>query len=283
MADKNIYWSKTALTGGAAGALDSIDGTGLQDGEIAFVFVSGVLYTYRLDVDSAAAESSPSIIAPDTNAGDKRWILHTCVPVPQATGFTLSGGVTPKTLTVTGDATISTTPATAAQGAKADTALQNIVEDVTPQLGGNLDANKKAMLMNATLDDHEYEGLAVTGVAGENLAQGNVVYKKLNGGAWKWYKYDCNGTDKLILPRGIATAAINSGDSGVILVDGQMRDDTWSLSPSADTAVTVYASATAGGLTLTAPSTAGDEVVVVGFLVGGNTIQTAFGYAWIEK
>ncbi len=76
MADKRIFWSKTALTGGAAGALDSIDGTALQDGEVAHVFISDILYVYRLDVDSAAAESSPNIIAPDTNPGDKRWILQ---------------------------------------------------------------------------------------------------------------------------------------------------------------------------------------------------------------
>jgi hypothetical protein len=76
MADKNIYWSKTGLTGGAATDLDSIDGTGLQDGEIAHVWISNVLYIYLLDVDSGAAESSPAIIAPDTNAGDKRWILQ---------------------------------------------------------------------------------------------------------------------------------------------------------------------------------------------------------------
>jgi hypothetical protein len=76
MAYKNIYWSKTALTGGAAGALDSIDGTALQDGEVAHVWVAGVLYIYLLDVDSAAAEASPNVISPDTNAGDKRWILQ---------------------------------------------------------------------------------------------------------------------------------------------------------------------------------------------------------------
>jgi hypothetical protein len=76
MADKRIFWSKTGLTGGGATALDSIDGAGLQDGEIAHVFISDILYVYRLDVDSAAAEASPSIIAPATNAGDKRWILQ---------------------------------------------------------------------------------------------------------------------------------------------------------------------------------------------------------------
>ena len=75
MANK-IYWSKTALTGGAAGALDSIDGASLTDGHFAHVTVSGVLYIHKLDADSAAAESSPGVIAPDANAGDKRWVLQ---------------------------------------------------------------------------------------------------------------------------------------------------------------------------------------------------------------
>lgn len=100
MADKVIYWSKTALTGGAATALDSIDGTGLQDGEIAHVFISDILYVYRLDVDSAAAEASPSIIAPDTNAGDKRWILQYAAHLQKVADATLSG--TPVVLTAIG-------------------------------------------------------------------------------------------------------------------------------------------------------------------------------------
>lgn len=65
-----------ALTGGSTTSLDYIDGTGLADGDFAFVFVSGVLYHYILDDDSAAAESSPDVIAPDANAGNKRWILQ---------------------------------------------------------------------------------------------------------------------------------------------------------------------------------------------------------------
>ena len=100
MADKVIYWSKTALTGGAAGALDSIDGTALQDGEVAHVFISDILYIYRLDADSAAAEASPSIIAPDTNAGDKRWILQYASHVQKVADATLSGA--PVVLTLIG-------------------------------------------------------------------------------------------------------------------------------------------------------------------------------------
>ncbi len=73
-------YSATALTGGGAGALDLIDGAALVDGDTAVVFVGnnpGVMYYYVLDADNAGAESSPDIIAPDANGGDKRWVLAT--------------------------------------------------------------------------------------------------------------------------------------------------------------------------------------------------------------
>lgn len=63
-----------ALTGGAEGALDAIDGQNLFDGDTAIVINSAGAYFYHLDDDSGAAESSPATISPDTNAGDKRWI-----------------------------------------------------------------------------------------------------------------------------------------------------------------------------------------------------------------
>jgi hypothetical protein len=37
------------------------------------------------------------------------------------------------------------------------------------------------------------------------------------------------------------------------------------------------------GITLTAPSTSGDENYVVGFLVGGNTLLLKTGFTWIER
>jgi hypothetical protein len=70
-------YHKSALIGGGATALDSIDGASLVDGDRAFVMASNVFYAYLLDADSGAAESSPAIIAPDTNAGTKRWIRQT--------------------------------------------------------------------------------------------------------------------------------------------------------------------------------------------------------------
>jgi hypothetical protein len=75
MANK-IYYSKTTLIGGAATALDYIDGSLLVDGDFAYVTVAGIVYVYKLNASSGAAESSPWIISPDTNAGNKRWILQ---------------------------------------------------------------------------------------------------------------------------------------------------------------------------------------------------------------
>jgi len=76
-------YGATSLIGGGAGALDAIDGAGLADKDIAIVSIaldSTLIYT--LDADSAAAESSPAIIAMDANGGNKRWILN---------GFKLGG------------------------------------------------------------------------------------------------------------------------------------------------------------------------------------------------
>lgn len=70
----NIYGA-TSLTGGGAEALDVIDGTDLANGDVAMVVTTSETYHYTLDATSGAAENSPYIISPDTNAGTKRWIL----------------------------------------------------------------------------------------------------------------------------------------------------------------------------------------------------------------
>ena len=75
MATNTAYY-KQLITGGSGTALDGINGTSLKNLDPAFVTVSNVLYVYQLDSTSGAAESSPDVIAPDTNAGDKRWILQ---------------------------------------------------------------------------------------------------------------------------------------------------------------------------------------------------------------
>lgn len=75
MADEKKHTGHYALTGGGEGALDARDGALCSDGDKAFVITSSYLYVYQLDADSGLDEDSPKIIAPDSNAGTKRWIL----------------------------------------------------------------------------------------------------------------------------------------------------------------------------------------------------------------
>ncbi len=69
------FYGATGLIGGTAGKLDAIDGAILAEGDGAVVIIEGTHYQYFLDANSGASESSPDIIAPDSNPGDKRWTL----------------------------------------------------------------------------------------------------------------------------------------------------------------------------------------------------------------
>ena len=81
MADRMVFF-KTELTGGGATALDVVDGddrgdgNALQDGDAAIVMMSSYYYLYILDDNLGGVEDSPNVIVPDTNAGDKRWVLQ---------------------------------------------------------------------------------------------------------------------------------------------------------------------------------------------------------------
>lgn len=81
MASK-IYGA-TSLIGGVAGSVDNIDGAALADKDALLAAVKDdAIYFHALDADSAAAEASPAVITPDTNPGDKRWILNGVVRIP---------------------------------------------------------------------------------------------------------------------------------------------------------------------------------------------------------
>lgn len=69
------FYGATSLLGGISGSLDNIDGAVLADGDGAYVITSTTYYIYYLDASAGGGESSPGIISPDDNAGDKRWLL----------------------------------------------------------------------------------------------------------------------------------------------------------------------------------------------------------------
>ena len=71
-----FFYPYIALTGGGDGALDSLDGSLLKNGDAAYVVIPATkrTYIYTLDEDSGATDDGVNVIAPDANAGLKRWV-----------------------------------------------------------------------------------------------------------------------------------------------------------------------------------------------------------------
>ena len=139
--------------------------------------------------------------------------------------------------------------------------------------GGDLIQN---YLDSTPATDDTWGGSKMDGIAGEAIAQWDLVYNKNASGTNKWYKYDANGTDKLLCIGGLGiavTSADSDGSSFTIGIGtGVARNDGWSHTTNQDEGKGVYASGTPGAITLTAPSTAGDEVVIVGRVLEENVI-----------
>lgn len=131
----NKIYGFIALTGGGTGALDraEIDGDDLVDKDIAIGVVTDTLYAYILDADSAAAESSPNVISPDTNAGDKRWILIAKIKDANLGDYTHPNHSGDVTSVADGAQTIASSAVTLAK--MADLAANKIIARVTQSTG----------------------------------------------------------------------------------------------------------------------------------------------------
>lgn len=71
----NVY-GFYALTGGGTGAMDKLSYVGLNDGDLGLTWnPSGGIYVHYYSASSSAAESSPTVIKPDDNTGNGRWLI----------------------------------------------------------------------------------------------------------------------------------------------------------------------------------------------------------------
>ena len=121
---------------------------------------------------------------------------------------------------------------------------------------------KLIFLKQRTLDpspdsDHTGSGETITGTAGETLAAGELVYLKSDGKFWK-ADADAESTTKGVL--GVIMEALIADGTGSILINGFVRDDTWSWTVGS----TLYVSTTGGDFTETAPSGSSDCVRIAG-------------------
>ena len=131
--------------------------------------------------------------------------------------------------------------------------------------GVTLSASVDALTFPTTIAaDHSANGIVISSVAGENLAFGDLCYRKSDG---KYWKADANAASTM--PGAVmALETISAAASGSFLKIGFARDDSWSWTVGG----LIYASTDAGGLTQTAPSGSGDQVQVVGYAYSATVV-----------
>ena len=157
----------------------------------------------------------------------------------------------------------------------AGSGLANIVEDTTPQLGGDLDLNGHEILLDTTPGtDHTASGTKGTftnGNAGQ-VVFGDVCYMALDGHL-EFADADASTTMPGLY---MALETIAAAASGDWLIIGVARDDTWTWTIGPGVAGLIYVSltgTTTNTLTQTAPSTTGDQVQIVGTAISADSMM----------
>ena len=178
----------------------------------------------------------------------------------------------PYTYTSTDTETLLLTPANTAT-------LTNKTIDANAT--GNVVTTSKTTLRAGAdaISDDTYDGIVLSGWScGENVAQWDAVYLDDTSNEWMVADADSAGGWP---GRGIATAACTDGNPGVILVQGVVRNDAWDWAANGAT-LFLGDAGTGTTWTVTAPSTAGDCVQVIGFTINDDQVYFNFAGHYLE-
>jgi len=144
----------------------------------------------------------------------------------------------------------------------------DISTDTAPDLGGDLQVHGRRVIFEYPSADDSYSGLSVTGVAGETLAFGDVLF--YNTYDSRYWRGD-GDTASTVPVTAIAVAAVSTGNVGTYLIEGYVRDNAWAWT-TATTVRTLYVSETPGNPVQNSPQDTGDQIQVVGFLIDADVI-----------
>ena len=129
------------------------------------------------------------------------------------------------------------------------------------------------------LSDDSYDGVVLTGWnCGETIAQWDAVY--LDDTANEWLIADVDAAGKFPA-RGVVVAGCTDGNPGTVLVQGVIRNDGWNWAANGAT-LFLSDAGTGTPFTVTAPSTAGDCVQVVGFVLNDDQVYVNFSGHYLE-
>lgn len=150
--------------------------------------------------------------------------------------------------------------------------IANIVEDTTPQLGGDLDLNAKSIDIAAAPAADTWEGITITATAHENVVLGSLCFVNASG------EMALSDADAAATMPGLymATAAIDADDPGVFLRSGIIHLHT--LAPAWTIGALIYAGSigaahTPGAIHDEAPSGSGDQVQIIGVALAADILD----------
>lgn len=153
--------------------------------------------------------------------------------------------------------------------------VTTVVDDTSPQLGGDLDLNEHEILVDTTPgSDHTGSGMKgnFTNGNGVSVAFGDVCFMALDG-ALEFADADATTTMPGLY---MALETITTETSGEWMIMGVVRDDTWNWTVGPGTSGLIYVSTTAttgNTLTQTAPSGSGDQVQIVGTAISADVMM----------
>ena len=158
--------------------------------------------------------------------------------------------------------------------------LADLVSDITPELGGDLDLNDKYVeLKSEPSDDDTGSGIIVTETVDENtFGIAAALHKAADG---NWEMASAHETTNHMPCTGLALTA-GTGPSKKVLLFGIIRHDAWNWTTGPGIAGLIYLGETSGVLTQTRPSDDGDMIQVVGFALTDDTMMFNPQLLWIE-
>ena len=172
--------------------------------------------------------------------------------------------------------------ATAAQGTKADSALQDLSDDTTPQLGGNLDVNGQDIVSTSNADID----LAANGT-GSVVVRGNDTSGKLvlncennsHGVTIKGPPHSAGATYTLTLPNddGNANGLLQTNGSGVLsfVNSATLTElDVTTLDMAGAIQELVYTANVTGSYTLSAGNGTIQNITLTGNVTSGNVTDS---------
>ncbi len=152
-----------------------------------------------------------------------------------------------------------------------DDAIAELIEDTTPQLGGDLDLNGHSIKIAASLADGEASGLEDIGYFAASLSAFIPLYVDSSG-----YFNAANASDDTKICVALTLEAA-SGANKKLLWRGKARNDSWTW-----TAGGMLFLSTSGDLTQTKPSTVGQIVQVVGVALSATMVMFNPSFHWIK-